>query len=422
MDINKIAEKLDLLPSKEEYSLLKNESSLISGKLRDEIKALKINADVFIGGSFAKGTIVKKEEHEIDIFVRFDWRYLELSDDLEKIVKNVSRKLSLPYERIHGSRDYFRIKMGNILFEIIPVLRIKKPREARNVTDLSYFHVNYVKRKINKKLAREIVLAKTFCKARGVYGAESYIQGFSGYGLECLIIYYKSLEKMLKELSKAKERIIIDPEKKYAKKDDVLINLNESKLRSPVVLVDPTWRERNVLAALSNETFDKFRMAAEKFLKNPTIAYFIERRIDIDKIENEAEKKKAEFLHVRIKTNKQPGDIAGTKLKKFYRFMYLELERYFDIMKSEFVYNDKQSADSYMIIKSKKEIIKTGPPIAMKEACIAFKKRNKKVFEKNGVLYSIININYSARRFLNDYVKKYAKKLKEMNITNIEIN
>lgn len=422
MKVKDVTDKLNTIVSDLEIKKIKDETNIIVGALKDEIKRQKIDASVFVGGSFAKGTIVRKNEQDVDIFVRFSWEYEQLSEELEKFVKNIARKLKLNYTRIHGSRDYFKIKNNSIYFEIIPVLKIKKPREARNVTDLSYFHVNYVKKKINENIAKEIAIAKTFCKAQGVYGAESYIQGFSGYGLECLIIYYKRFEKMLKELVKVKDRIVIDPEKKYKNKDEVVINLNESKLHGPIVLVDPTWKERNVLAALSQETFLKFKSVIEEFLRNPNLRFFEDKKIDIDELKKEAKKNEAEFITIKLKTDKQEGDIAGTKLKKFSNFISFEIGKYFAIIKKEFVYNDVQSAKSYLILKAKKDLVKIGPPIKMKDACRAFKKTNKKTFEKNGMLHARIETSHSAKRFLLDWSKKYVKKIKEMDITEFNVD
>ncbi|MEK6850568.1 MAG: nucleotidyltransferase domain-containing protein [Nanoarchaeota archaeon] len=422
MKIKSITDKLDIIVSELERKKIKDEMDVIVNALKDEIRRQKVDADVFVGGSFAKGTIVNKKEHDVDIFVRFGWEYVNLSEKLDKIVKNAARKLKLSYVCVHGSRDYFRIKKDLIYFEIIPVLRIKKPGEARNVTDLSYFHVNYVIRKMNKNIAKEIAIAKTFCKAHGVYGAESYIQGFSGYGLECLIIYYKSFEKMLKALIKVENRMVIDPEKKYKNKDEVVINLNESKLHSPIVLVDPTWKERNVLAALNIETFKKFQKSAKAFLKNPTIEFFKDKEIDVDAMKKDAKKNNAEFVSIDLKTDKQAGDIAGTKLKKFSDFISLEIGKYFTIIRKEFFYNDIQSAKSYFVLKRKKDLTKIGPPVEMKDACKAFRKANKNTFEKNGMLHAKIVINHSAKRFLQQWKEKYAKKVKEMDITEIDVN
>src|SRR5207248_3084550 len=97
-------------------------------------------------------------------------------------------------------RDYFFLMADErLVFEIVPVKKVKNPKQAENSTDLSYFHVKYINNKLkNRKLVKEILLAKAFLKAQEVYGAESWIHGFSGYSIECLIIYYKSLDKMLK--------------------------------------------------------------------------------------------------------------------------------------------------------------------------------------------------------------------------------
>ena len=402
MNIKNITSQIDF-PSDTEKQQIKKELDSIVLAIKDEIKKQKMGAEVFIGGSFVRGTLVKKKDYDVDIFIRFDWEYENLTFELEKIVKNLCKKIKESYIKIHGSRDYFRIKRNGVIFEIIPVLKIKKPNEARNVTDLSYFHVNYIKKKINSKIAKEIIIAKNFCKAMDVYGAESYIQGFSGYALECLLIYYGSFEKMLKALAKVKDRIIIDPEKKYKNKDEALINLNESKTRSPIILVDPTWKERNVLAALSHETFNKFQKAAASFLKKPNISYFKEEEIDINKLRSEAKSKKAEFVCLAISTDRQIGDIAGTKLKKFSNFISLELSKYFDILRKEFVYNDSQKAHVYFILKSKGEIVKIGPPVVMKDAIKSFKKANKLTFIKNGLMHSKIKISSSAKRFLEQW-------------------
>jgi len=411
--------------SKEEQKILIKESERITSLIREGLKKAKTSAEVFVGGSFAKNTLVKGEFYDIDIFVRFDWKYEDISRLLSNVLEKLTKKNKLKLEKLHGSRDYFRIIVRkNIIFEIVPVIKIKKPKEARNVTDLSYFHVNYVKRELKKgKLEREVILAKQFCKAQKIYGAESYVNGFSGYALECLIINYKSFEKMLKELSKAKpgERIIIDSEGLYKKKNDVLFEMNESKLGSPIILIDPTWKERNALAALSRETFEKFQDAASSFLKKPSRDFFIVKKFNLEALKEKAKKSKAEFVKIELETDKQPGDIAGTKLKKFASYLEKEMSRYFQIIEKEFDYSGKSKAAAYLIAKSKGEIIRIGPPKTLSEHAKAFKKQNKNIFEKQGILHARIKVNFSAKKFINEFSKKYAKTIKSMDITSLKI-
>ncbi len=421
MQIKKFLKELNFSPSKEELTEIRKKTEQIVSLLRNEIKKRKINADVFVGGSYPKGTLAENTTYDIDTFVRFDLKYLEISALLEKIVKNSLKKFG-DVTKIHGSRDYFKVSPAERMsFEIIPVAKIGNPKEARNVTDLSYFHVNYVKRKLKNNMAGEVILAKKFCESLGVYGAESYIHGFSGYGLECLIIYYKSFEKMLLGLSKVKDRIIIDIEKRFKNKKDILFELNENKIQCPIILIDPTWKERNALAALSYESFHKFQKRAKDFLKKPKREHFEIRNIEKEKLERAAEAKGGEFLSIHLRTEKQEGDIAGTKLKKFAEYLETEISRYFDVLLKEFLYGDEKEAVFYIGVRSKGEIIKFGPPVSMKAHAYEFKKKNDNVFEKGGFLRAKVKVDFTAKDFVERWAKENEKKMNEMGIVELAV-
>lgn len=395
-------------PEKEVLDEIKKKVKEFIPKLERGLSDEGIEAQVFVGGSFAKGTLVRKDKYDIDVFVRFDWRYENLSDELDKVLKN----LGFRFERIHGSRDYFKIDAGkNFEFEIIPVTKIKHPREERNVTDLSYFHVPYVKKKA-KGIEEQIILAKNFMNAQKVYGAESYIQGFSGYAVECLVIYYKSFERMLRELSKVPkgERIVIDPEKKFKRKSDVFFELNENKLQSPIILIDPTYKERNATAALSRQTFENFQEIARKFLDKPSDDFFVEKEIDVGKLRKRGSAKGKEFLHLKIETDRQEGDVAGTKLKKFAGYLERELGVYFVVLDKEFEYDEIQGADTYWVLKSKKEIVRIGPPLHMKKNVKEFEKEHSQTYVKGKFVCAKIKVDFSAK----DFVKKLVEERKEM--------
>lgn len=424
MSINKILGELDLMPSKEDIAHLKSESRKIAKFLAKELKKIRVKAKIFLGGSFIKGTLIKSPEgYDVDIFVRFDKKHENnLSELLEKTAGRCAKEIGYKIEKIHGSRDYFRLwKDKKIIFELVPVLEIRNQKEAKNVTDLSYFHVNYIKKKKSKKLAGQIAIAKQFCKAQEVYGAESYINGFSGYGLECLIVYYKTFEKMLRELSKIKEREIIDPEKKFKSKKDALIELNSAKLRSPIILIDPTFRERNALAALSLETFKKFQEKAREFLKKPSREFFEIKKFSPEEIKEYAKKHNAELLHIGVFSEKQAGDIAGTKMKKFAEFFSKEIEKYFEILKSKFSYSGAQDADIYFALKSRGEIEKRGPPLEMHDECRIFREENKNVFEKSGRLMNVVKIDFSAFEFAKKWVESKKKTIESMGIAGMRL-
>ena len=409
-----LKEQISLLkPTEEETKKIKQETAEFIGRLEKQIRKKKIKAEVFIGGSLAKSTLVKKDKYDIDIFVRFDKKYKdeEISKLLGRIVSGIKEKS----KKIHGSRDYFQISKKGVLFEVIPVTKIKNPNENRNITDLSYFHVNYIKSKIKKKknLGEEIILTKSFCHFQDCYGAEGYIRGFSGYALELLISEFGSLLKFLKAIVKA-DRMIFDPKKFYKNKDEVMLELNESKLQSPIVFVDPTFKERNALAALSRETYEKFRKQSKKFLKNPSNNFFKKSEVN-ERLYN---------LIVEVKTKKQKGDIAGSKLKKFYEFLIHKLNSDFNIQRKEFQYDeDKNVGRFYFNVKTKGKIIISGPPITSVEHVTRFRKKhkNKQCFVKNGVTYCKRNSEKNPKKFISRLKVKEKRILKEMKISGMEI-
>ncbi|MEK6836349.1 MAG: nucleotidyltransferase domain-containing protein [Nanoarchaeota archaeon] len=425
-DLQKIVrEQIEILrPDSEAIKSLHKISKEFIYQLNNEIRRSRIDADVFVGGSFAKGTQIKSGNYDVDIFVRFDWKYESLSEILEKIIVPVAKKLKMRIEKVHGSRDYFRVLIENTTgyFEVIPVMKIKKPREERNVTDLTYFHGPYVKKRISG-LEDQVRVAKQFMKACEVYGAETYVRGFSGYSVELLILKYKSLVKMLRELIKVtdEKRLVIDLAKHYSNPKEVFIQLNEAKVQSPIILIDPTYKERNALAALSQETFAKFQKSASDFLKNPGAKFFEKKNVDINSVRVKSKAKGFDFVSIHLDTDKQPGDIAGTKLKKFFDLLLRELESYFVVKDHYFRYNGEIRGISYIIAKAKKEIVRIGPPIEMKHAVKHFKERHAITFVKGKHIHAHLPVAVSLKAFLDSWVSGSQDKMKQMHITRINV-
>src|SRR3989344_1334408 len=428
MEIKQVLKEqlLKISPSKEELGVLSDKAKEILNILKTNIRKSKTSAEVFVGGSFAKKTIIKKDDYDIDIFIRFNKKY-----DEKQIAKHLVKIVPKNAEKLHGSRDYYRIKSEDIAgisveFEIIPVVAVKKPELARNITDLSYFHVNYVTNKIKKnpKLKDEIKIAKAFIHYSGCYGAESYINGFSGYAVELLVINYGSFLNFIKAVlaskldERKKEKIILDPGKKFKNKNEIMKELNESKLFSPIILVDPTYKQRNALAALSYETFYKFREYCAKFLKHPSSDFFIEKDIEA----NFLKKNNNKASSIIITTKKQAGDIAGTKLKKFYGFFLAELKRFFEVRDSEFIYDDKNNIGKILLVfEQKKEIVFSGPPIKMKEPLACFKKEHKKIKIIKGKAYAYEK-SIDFNEFLNNFMNQKRKIIEEMDVEEIKVS
>lgn len=364
-------------------SVPKSEVLKLKGISSDFIKSLKkAGLKGFVGGSLAKGTLVVKDKQDIDIFIVFDYSEdtLKLEDILEKM--NLPGKL----KKVHGSRDYFHVVCEDVILEVIPVVKNSDPELAENVTDVSLSHVRYVAEQIKKQpeLADEIKLAKAFCQAQKCYGAEGYIRGFSGYSLEILVIHFGSFVKFLKGISKDR---VIDPMKYFKGEREIMNELNSSKLQGPVVLVDPTYKFRNVCAGLGLETFGRFLEVSKDFLKGPSLEFFKKEEVDVEELKKFAKGKKARFLELEFSTDRQEGDIAGTKMRKFFRFFVSELKKNGqEVLRQEFDYDGKRKmAKGYLVVLEKAEIEVRGPSVGLKEQAEEFcKAKGDKVFKRKG--------------------------------------
>ena len=351
--------------TREEVIFLKRETDIFLKELNHKLK--KINARAIIGGSFAKNTLLK-DTKEIDIFVKFAYpKYKNKSNQLS----NVLAKYLTHATKIHGSRDYFQIMRKGITFEIVPVLDIKNPQQALNVTDVSPLHASYIKKHLSSKKADEVRLLKQFCKANNIYGAESYIQGFSGYVLEILILHYKTFNNVLKQAMRWKEKIIIDTIHKYKNERELLLKLNIAKVYSPLILIDPVQPNRNIAAALSQEKFEQFKRLAKDYLKNPGDHFFKEEKF------LPVAKKDQIILKVIPREGKR--DVVGSQIVKAFTFLKQELEREGFLMKNSQWYWEKEC---YFIFQPKaKQLPKLkkhyGPPIEKKESVEKFQKKWK---------------------------------------------
>ncbi|HSU73015.1 MAG TPA: nucleotidyltransferase domain-containing protein [Candidatus Binatia bacterium] len=343
------------------------------------LKKQGVKARVILGGSFAKDTWLKGD-YDVDIFVAFDEKHAQdnLSDLLEKAMKQWKA------ERVHGSRDYFQIH-GDINYEIIPVLDIEKASDAQNVTDFSPKHVAWVNRNA-KGLTDDIRLLKKFCKAQKVYGAESYIRGFSGHVVDILIIHYGGFLKLLRAARGWKPKTVLDINKVY--KGKALLVLNASKTQGPLIVIDPVQPERNAAAALTQDMFDRFIDAARKFLARPSIQSFHEHEPDLWALKQQG------ALIVEVATLSEKEDIAGTKMVKLFAKIKDELARHdFTVADAGWTWDREKKGGFWFRTKEKKlspKVKRVGPPKKIAENAKAFKKKYPNARTLRGRLVALI--------------------------------
>ncbi|MFW6231142.1 MAG: nucleotidyltransferase domain-containing protein [Nanoarchaeota archaeon] len=359
-----------------------------------------IDADVFLGGSSAKGTFLKGS-FDCDIFVRFDYKkYAAFSHEISDILHKPLHELTAGnVERVHGSRDYFQYKPKNIspaiAFEFIPVLAVNDPMDAKNVTDVSPLHVRWIQKYLSPGLTKQIVVTKLFLKAQGLYGAESYIKGFSGHDVDILIAHYGSFETLLHEAVHWKKHTIIDVEGHYAQDSDVFHSLNASKI-GPLILVDPVQPERNAAASLSLEKFNLFKEKALAFLARPSKSAFTQKPFSLTSLKRKR-MNGCQKIIFKVVPKKGKPDVIGSKLLKAFTHIRKHLEKHdFEIFDADW-YWDKQSVayfwffvteESLLFMQEHPFLVRGGPPKENKIAVKAFKGKHKDVYEEHGRLFT----------------------------------
>jgi tRNA nucleotidyltransferase (CCA-adding enzyme) len=274
--------------------------------------------------------------------------------------------------------------------------------------DMSPLHVYWVIKNSNIKLRNEIRLAKQFCKSINVYGAESYIKGFSGHVLDILVIYYGGFLKLLRDAIRWDKKEVIDYHDVY--KGKALIKMNKSKIFAPLIVVDPIMPERNAAAALNMEKFLLFKEAANRFLKKPSKRFFKIEGIRKSKLKVKGGE---ELFFIKIEPLYGKKDVIGAKLLKVYTFMNRKIKNEeFNILECGWEF--KNNCVIYFIIEKKilaSTIIVNGPPLDSRKNVKEFKKKHKNYFSSSGRIFAREKRKYmKAYLLIKDLIKdKYIK-------------
>ncbi len=238
--------------------------------------------------------------------------------------------------------------------------------------DLSIFHIAYVKNVFSKKpwLKNEVKLFKAFLQAINCYGAETCKHGFSGYASELLIINFESFLNTLKQLSQLKPKIFIDPGKHYRNFEEAKACLSEAKLKSPIILIDPTFKKRNALASLNYETFSRFVFEARKFLLKPSSNFFKRKKITKGLLLRRSRERGTKLYTLKLKKPLHNEEIFFAKLEKELRRFKARVEREgFKVYETGFHEVDDEVLiflELETLLLSKKKI-HLGPPVWVNE-------------------------------------------------------
>ena len=260
-----------ILPKEPEELKLKNLAKEALNQAK--ILAKEYNAIPILAGSITRDTWLPSKS-EFDIFVQFpeDFNEKKFESSGLKIGKELVTKLGGKVEIRYAQHPYVSGKIQGIQIDVVPCYQVKDPEKIKSAVDRTPFHVKFIEENIDKHLSNEVRLLKQFCFANNIYGADAKTEGFSGYVCELLSIKYKTFLNVLKNCLSWRPGEIIDIKSFYKKEEHQ--KLRKHFRGQPLILIDPTDKNRNTCAAVSPRNFFKLKKITEDFLLNPSENFF----------------------------------------------------------------------------------------------------------------------------------------------------
>ncbi|MDR2831234.1 MAG: CCA tRNA nucleotidyltransferase [Methanobrevibacter sp.] len=365
----------------------KNRIKVIVDKIIKVIEEKAIKEDyevkVQLTGSIAKDTWLSGSA-DIDIFITFpiDVNVEELKEKGLKLAYYCNEVLNGIATEKYASHPYLKISFEGYSIDIVPAYYIEKTSQMKSAVDRTTLHTKYIIKNLKNYQKDEVLLLKKFMKEVKVYGSEFKTGGFAGYLCELLILKYGSFENTLKESSNWTEETTINLE-----------NYNITKsFKDSLIFIDPTDKNRNVAASLTEEKLNEFIFASRNYMKNPKEAYFfpLEKRCQIEDILNQIKDRQTKIIFISFKIPDIPIDNIYPQLKKTSDSLKEKLEEIeFTIVKNSYWSDEKEIAiltlefDTWTLGKYEKNV---GPKIRYKKASEQFTSIHENVFLEDGFL------------------------------------
>jgi tRNA nucleotidyltransferase (CCA-adding enzyme) len=208
--------------------------------------------------------------------------------------------------------------VDDVEMDIVPCYEVKSTKEMKSAVDRTPFHVKYITENLPADLSDHVRLLKQFCKANGVYGADAKAQGLSGYACEILVINYGEFIDVLKGIDKWVSGEIVDTEEHYDKGEHKSVR---TKFKGePLILIDPTDRNRNVTSAFSATNFFMLKKATKRFLQAPSKEFFLRKNakpVSAEELNGYVSDRGTELLLIKFEPPKVVPDILWPQLRKF---------------------------------------------------------------------------------------------------------
>ena len=363
----------DIKPTEKEQADIDEMSDRLVSFLENACVEEEIDAKIAVVGSVAKHTALKGKS-DIDLFMAFPLSVDEhaLKETGLYLAHKCSDEFDGDASHHFASHPYVTTIIDDYEVDLVPCYEIEDGSQLKSAVDRTILHTRYVKANLTDEGADEVLLLKRFMDMTGTYGSEFKVGGFAGYLCELLIIKYGSFEETLRQASDWRYGHVIDLED-YG---------TSNKFKDPLIVIDPTDKNRNVGAALTLVKYAEFIQSARNYLSSENkrdYFYPLTNKLDKTHILDEFEKRGGDLIAIRFRMPDMPLDTLYPQLKVTTESL---VERLNDAEFNVFDYGYWSDEESECIIllemaSSKLNNIKVniGPKIFIKKACENFAKK-----------------------------------------------
>jgi len=366
-------------PRKKERAKMEALAKRLEEKVASASKELDVRAEVRVEGSVAKDTWLSGEP-DVDVFMRVPTAIPRKS--LGATALKIARKATEGSEQIErfAEHPYLEAIVEDVRVNIVPCYQVEQG-EWLSATDRTPFHTDYVKEHLTKQMRGEVRLLKKFMKGVGVYGAEIKVGGFSGYLCELLVLHFKSFIGVLRALAQHRQRIVVDIEGHYKRRESELPLLFEE----PLVIVDPVDKGRNVASAVQPQKLYTFVAAARAFLRKSDVKFFYPPEttaLTAKELKQSLENRGSPIVFLTFGKVKAVPDVLWGQLYKSQRSLHKLLQQSdFNILRDT-AWSDEKKLNMF-IFEIKQRFISPikkhlGPPLEKEHECERFLRKHLK--------------------------------------------
>jgi tRNA nucleotidyltransferase (CCA-adding enzyme) len=214
-------------------------------------------------GSVARDTWLSGEK-DLDIFLLFppDLSREGLEETGLDLARGIARRFTASSREKYAEHPYVNATIDGLDVDLVPCYEVASAAAIQSAVDRTPFHTRYISEKIGP-FRDDVLLAKQFAKACGVYGSDQMTEGFSGYLCELLVLHHGGFTALVEAAAGWRPGTCIDLEGHACK-----------AFEEPLRVIDPVDPARNVAAALSSTRMFEFVEYCRGYQEDPSPGFF----------------------------------------------------------------------------------------------------------------------------------------------------